>query len=135
MAKTTIWHADLKHALDTRRQVRNDVQERIRNGRSDRTSTVRDTADASDANFQQAIDVTLLQMRATMLSDIDDALGRMNAGRYGFCVGCADRIPQERLRALPFAVRCRDCEEQREQELGRARQVALRSASPFSRVA
>jgi DnaK suppressor protein len=91
-------------------------------------------ADTSDENFRQAIDMTLLQMRATTLSHIDDALGQIDAGRYGVCVECGGGIAEGRLRALPFAVRCRDCEHRREQHQGRAREAAMRSASPFLHV-
>jgi RNA polymerase-binding transcription factor DksA len=83
--------------------------------------------------FRQAIDKTLLQTRSATLAHLDDALGQIDSGRYGVCVECGDRISKERLVALPFAVRCRDCEARREQQLGRA-QASQRSASPFSHV-
>jgi len=135
MLKPTIPSADLKRVLTrSRRQVQADLLGRIRDGRSDRTNAVRDMADCSDENLRQAMDLTLLQMRAATLTHIDDALGQIEAGRYGVCVECGDRITAERLRALPFAVRCRDCETRREMHQGRAQQAALRSASPFAYV-
>jgi len=82
-------------------------------------------------NCRPAIDRTLPQMRSATLAHMDDALGQIDAGRYGVCVECGDRIPQERLVALPFAVRCRECEARREQQLGQA-QARQRSASSFS---
>jgi DnaK suppressor protein len=33
---------------------------------------------------------------------------------YGDCFECGDEIAEARLRALPFAVRCRECEQSRE---------------------
>jgi DnaK suppressor protein len=134
MAKPTTHTATLKQALTrSRREVTDDVRGRLRDGRNDRTNAVRDMVDMSDDNFRQAIDMTLLQMQAATLTRIDDALGQIDAGRYGVCVECGDRISQERLIALPFAVRCRECEARREQQLGRA-QARSRSASPFSHV-
>jgi DnaK suppressor protein len=134
MAKPTTHTADLKQALThSQGQVRDDIRGRLRDGRSDRTNAVRDMVDTSDDNVRQAIDTTLLQMRAATLKHIDDALGQIDAGRYGVCVECGDRISQERLVALPFAVRCRECEARREQQLGRT-QARLRSALPFSHV-
>lgn len=47
---------------------------------------------------------------------IDDALMRLDAGKYGSCLECAREISEQRLRALPFAVRCQACEERREQD-------------------
>jgi RNA polymerase-binding transcription factor DksA len=45
------------------------------------------------------------------------------------CVECAGEIPARRLEALPFALRCRACEEGREHEQGRARESAQRRDS------
>jgi RNA polymerase-binding transcription factor DksA len=58
------------------------------------------------------------------LTRIDEALVRLDAGEYGACVECGDEISEPRLRALPFAVRCRSCEETREQNRDNARQLA-----------
>jgi DnaK suppressor protein len=125
--------ADLKQVLTrSRSQVQADVLGRIRDGRTDRTNAVRDMADSSDENLRQAMDLTLLQMRAATLTHIDDALGRIDAGRYGVCVECDDHITEGRLRALPFAVRCRDCETSREMHRGRARHAELKGGLPFS---
>jgi DnaK suppressor protein len=95
---------------------------------------VPDATDASTANFQQAIDMTLLQIKATTLAHIDEALGRIDAGQYGSCVECKGPISGERLRALPFAARCLECEVKREREQGDSRAIAQRDASPFSHV-
>ena len=39
------------------------------------------------------------------------ALGRLGKGTYGDCFECGEAIAGTRLRAVPFAVRCRHCEE------------------------
>jgi RNA polymerase-binding transcription factor DksA len=44
---------------------------------------VRDQLEDSDANNQGDLDFALLQMRAKVLSRIDEALARVDAGRYG----------------------------------------------------
>jgi DnaK suppressor protein len=49
-----------------------------------------------------------------MLKQIDAALRRLEEGSYGDCFECGAEIAQARLRALPFAVRCRECEQSRE---------------------
>ena len=55
-----------------------------------------------------------MQLKAETLKKIDTALGRIEQGDYGNCFECGGEIAEARLRALPFAVRCRDCEEVRE---------------------
>ena len=71
-------------------------------------------------------------MKAETLNKINEALARLEDGRYGLCFECGDEIAEARLRALPFAVRCKDCEEAREMpalQSGRFRSVAVRRAS------
>jgi DnaK suppressor protein len=113
--------------------VQDEVEVRMRAGRtSDRSPGVRDIVDVSDAILQEDIDMALLQMRAETLTRIDEALGRLDAGQYGRCFECGGTIAVGRLRALPFAVRCVDCERGRE-DRGRARQSeARRQLLPFA---
>jgi DnaK suppressor protein len=42
-------------------------------------------------------------MRADTLARVDEALVRLDAGKYGSCVECDGEISERRLRALPFA--------------------------------
>ena len=130
MTDTAIRHADLRQVLSTRRsEVQDEVQSRIRDGRTDRLKEVRDDIEHSDAGIQGDIEFALIQMRAETLTRIDEALGRLDAGQYGFCRECDSEISERRLRALPFAVRCQACEERREQAQGHARQLARQRSS------
>jgi RNA polymerase-binding protein DksA len=40
---------------------------------------------------------------------IDSALTRIQQGKYGLCVKCGKRIPQDRLEAIPYALMCIEC--------------------------
>jgi len=44
------------------------------------------------------------------LQQIDAALARIAAGRYGACVDCGDPIGYERLVAAPYTSRCVSCQ-------------------------
>ena len=126
MTNTANRNADLRQMLfERRREMQDEVQRRIRNGRVDRPKEVRDDLEHSDADIQGDIELALLQMRSETLTRIDEALVRLDAGKYGSCFECAGEISGRRLRALPFAVRCQACEERREKE-GNARQAAQR---------
>jgi RNA polymerase-binding transcription factor len=130
-------NADLRHVLrERRREMQDDIQSRIRNGRTGRAREVGDDLEHSDADIQDDIEAALLQMRAETLTRIDDALVRVDAGEYGSSLECDGEIAERRLRALPFAVRCQACEERREQEQRDARQLAHQrdSLSLFSNV-
>ncbi|HET9360488.1 MAG TPA: TraR/DksA C4-type zinc finger protein [Vicinamibacterales bacterium] len=127
MSDTTIRTAGLKHMLyERRREIRGEVQSRIRDGRLDRSTEVCDDLELSDADMRGDVEFTLLQMRTETLIRIDEALVRLDAGTYGSCVACAGEIAERRLRALPFAARCQACETRREQEDRRAGQPSQR---------
>lgn len=42
---------------------------------------------------------------------IDQALARIKNGNYGICAKCGIKIPEARLKALPYATTCIDCAE------------------------
>jgi Ca2+-binding EF-hand superfamily protein len=70
MTDTTIRNAELRQMLSARRrELQDDVQSRIRLGRTDRPKEVRDIVEDSDADSQGDIEFALLQMRAETLSD------------------------------------------------------------------
>ena len=48
------------------------------------------------------------------LKSIEAALVRIQQGRYGLCMKCSNRIPRERLEALPYAVLCINCQKSEE---------------------
>ena len=109
---------DLRTFLESRRrELVHDVQHRIRAARGDRgiDREVLDVAESSDVDSQHDIGFALIQLKAETLNRIDAALSRLEDGSYGECFECGNQIADARLRALPFAVRCRDCEERREE--------------------
>ena len=60
---------------------------------------------------------TLSESARREVMQIDAALRRMDEGEYGRCVDCGQEIPVDRLRALPFTLRCQEDEEERERKL------------------
>jgi DnaK suppressor protein len=69
-----------------------------------------------------------MDRRTQQATQIQDALARLADGRYGFCQECDEFIGVPRLRALPFAQRCRDCQGQAERRA--RREVALSRETP-----
>ena len=112
-------YADLRKILEGRRnEILSEVQGRIRGVRAEgsqsKLNEVFDAGESSDADIQEDIEFALIQMKAETLTKINEALARLEEGHYGNCFECGDEIAEARLRALPFAVRCKDCEEARE---------------------
>jgi DnaK suppressor protein len=128
---------ELKRILEERRrEILSEVQGRMRDVRAEAASGegqgVLDTAESSEADIQDDIEFALIQMKAETLHKIEEALIRLEENTYGNCFECGDEINERRLRALPFAVRCKDCEEARELAERRERQLASRrSAAGF----
>ncbi len=125
---------DLKQMLEERkRQILSQVHEKIRDVRTEnggvKVNAVLDPGESSEAGIQEDIEFALIQMKAETLNKINEALGRLEEGAYGNCFECGEEISQPRLRALPFAVRCIDCEEARETAQKRERQMAQRQAA------
>jgi DnaK suppressor protein len=116
--------------IERRRELQQDLQGRIREGRAGRANEGRDELEHSDDDSQGELDLALLQMRTETLTRIDEALKRLVAGQYGSCLECGKDIAERRLRALPFAVRCQGCEEEREQAQGLARHRVQQRGSP-----
>jgi DnaK suppressor protein len=120
---------ELKQMLeDRRREILNEVQSRIKDVRTEGagglTAGVVDAEETSVADIQEDIELALIQMKAETLTRINEALGRLEENTYGRCNECGQEISQPRLRALPFAIRCKDCEEARERAMERERQLS-----------
>jgi DnaK suppressor protein len=128
-------YSDLKLMLeDRRREILNEVQGKIRNQREDNTwgrvNEVLDAGESSEVDIQEDIEFALIQMKAETLTKINEALGRLEEGTYGYCSDCGGEISEPRLRALPFAVRCKECEESREVAVEREKVAAQRRNGP-----
>ncbi len=125
-------YAELKHMLDERRkEIQAEVKGKMRGVREEGTwggklNEVLDAVESSEADIQEDLEFALIQMKSETLNKINDALARLDHGDYGYCYECGDEIAEKRLRALPFAVRCKDCEEQRENAEQRERQMNAR---------
>ena len=104
-----------------RRELINDIASRLRESRAARPNAAGDISDVSDVDVEEDLDHSLLQMRSETLARIDDAIQRLDAGKYGWCVECDNEIAARRLLALPFAVRCRACEDSRERPAAQRR--------------
>lgn len=123
-------YGELKRILDERRrEMLGEVHNKIKTVRTEGASGMIQTVemgDASKADVHDDIEFALIQMKAETLQKIEAALARLEEGEYGYCSECGDDIAQQRLRALPFALRCKDCEEAREVAQQRARMSTQR---------
>jgi DnaK suppressor protein len=130
--ETRTRYSDLRQMLDSRRrEIQAEVAGKMRGVREEGTwggkmNEVFDAVESAEADIQEDIEFALVQMKSETLNKINDALSRLEHGEYGNCFDCGEEIAEKRLRALPFAVRCKDCEETRENAEQRERQLAAR---------
>jgi len=119
----------LKGMLEDRRR---EIHEKLRSLREQvpvDAPDVRDAEEQSVDDFVREVDLALMQMKSETLKKIDQAIVRLEAGTYGRCQECDAEIPPARLRALPFAALCRDCQEEAESNVR-----AQREAKAFERL-
>ena len=122
----------LKGMLEDRRR---EIHEKLRSLREQipvDSPDVKDAEEQSVDDFVQEVDLALMQMKSETLKKIDEAISRLEEGTYGRCEECDAEIPAPRLRALPFASLCRDCQESAEEERASERSQDTRVFSAFS---
>ena len=125
---------ELERMLEGRRlEIMGEVQHKLRDVRTQGAAIpqqgVRDEAESSEAKIQDDIEFALLQMKAETLNQIGKAVARLAEGTYGNCYECRAEIAEQRLRALPFAIRCTGCEEALEVVHQRERVLAAHRGS------
>lgn len=76
--------------------------------------SVLDDADLSFVDLSEDISLKQLSAHRESLIKIDESLRKLTEGTYGICEECGDEISVERLKIIPFATCCRDCQEKRE---------------------
>ncbi|MBT9537398.1 MAG: TraR/DksA C4-type zinc finger protein [Nitrospirae bacterium] len=77
--------------------------------------TALDDGDWSVVDLSEDISLRQLSNHREVMVKIDAALGKLQEGTYGICEDCGGKISEERLKVLPFAIYCRDCQEKIEQ--------------------
>ncbi|HBE69513.1 MAG TPA: molecular chaperone DnaK [Planctomycetaceae bacterium] len=69
-----------------------------------------DCADIAAEAISGTLSSHLVAAEAEQLNAIEDALTRLGLGEFGDCADCNLPIPLERLRALPQATLCIECQ-------------------------
>jgi DnaK suppressor protein len=94
---------------------------------------VRDAEEQSVEDFVQDVELALMEMKSETLAQIDEAIRRLEKGDYGTCAHCGREIPEARLKALPFATLCRECQENEEEAKASVRSES-RAMSSFATI-
>ncbi len=111
-----------------RRALKNKLAELDENRSAGRWSLAIETsADELDRiQFRQERELAMddLNRNCELLREVRAALNRINAGTFGICLGCEEKIGLKRLSAVPWAASCIACQEAADKRTGQSRSGA-----------
>ena len=81
----------------------------LREDRSDLSNMPIHMADAGTDSYEQEFTLELMDSERKLISEIDQALDRIDEGTYGICQVNGEPIPKPRLEAIPWARYCVGC--------------------------
>ena len=104
--------------LEEREQVLKAVEDLLARRRmaqaEQRDDAVPDVADMALQDATEEQQISLMELKDGTREQIDEALLRLADGTYGICEDCSHEISARRLKAVPFARRCIQCQEKTE---------------------
>lgn len=103
------WRQDLQHQIDALLAQQREEQTQLR---EESVADVEDLSLRDSTGHQQ---LSILEGRNRTRLQLDAALQRLDEGTYGLCEDCLQPINEKRLEAVPFAIRCIDCQRHAEQ--------------------
>jgi len=71
-------------------------------------------ADLASETFEREKDLAIGESVESMIHKVINALEKIDRGTYGTCDACGKPIKKARLKALPFATLCLDCQDRLE---------------------
>lgn len=119
LAKSTVqrFQTRLEEERERLSEVIREIEEEQEGVRLTETSSERspdpNTAEGGSLAFEIEKELSLSRNAADLLTQVQEALVRIDEGTYGNCAGCGKPIPVARLEALPYASLCVECAAQR----------------------
>ncbi len=105
-----LWQMLLEKKNEVQKQIDDLILQRREEQERWRGEPAMDVQDMAyrDSSADQLL--SLLEIRYRMRVTLDEALTRLREGTYGFCNECGEPVSNARLKALPFAKTCFDCQ-------------------------
>ena len=101
-----------KRLLEQQKQIMSLYEHDLRVGQEASDEGSEDIVDRANNSYNREFMFALSDTERKILLEIENALERLDEGLYGGCLNCKDDIPKARLRAVPWARYCVDCQEQ-----------------------
>jgi DnaK suppressor protein len=109
----------LRRKSDLWQEISEDIEDDAREEYQDLVQSIRDGSDRALAELEETTVISYVKLKVQEIEKIEEALKRMEAGKYGSCRSCGGWIRPDRLKVVPYSVRCRACQEKQE-KLARA---------------
>ncbi len=103
---------------DRRHHLLNEVRMRLNEFKNSGSDKLTDTADIASNLIEDEIVMSIAQCEAREIAQIDNALKKIQKGKYGICECCGKSINKQRLMAIPFVNLCVKCKEDEERYEG-----------------
>lgn len=101
-----------KRLVEQQEQIYSLYEHDLKVGQQASDEGTEDIVDRANNSYNREFMFALSDTERQILIEIDGALQRMESGTYGSCAHCSIEIAKARLRALPWAKYCIDCQEQ-----------------------
>ena len=96
------------------KEARQEIKKFVSGADRHLVETALDNGDWSIIDLSTDINLSLLSTHKEDLTKMDESLRKLAEGTYGVCEDCGKEVSEERLKVLPFAIYCRDCQEKKE---------------------
>jgi DnaK suppressor protein len=93
-----VWKAELSQDID-----------RTVHTMQDEATLFADPNDRASQESDMALELRNRDRERKLIKKIDETIGKIEAGDYGYCEGCGVEIGLKRLEARPTATLCIDC--------------------------
>lgn len=106
---------EFRQTLETkRRELLNLYAHDVRMGQEANDESADDSVDRANNSFSRELMFSLSDSERQMLILVEEALDRIDKDEYAHCSHCGRQIGLARLKAVPWARYCIDCQESEE---------------------
>ena len=101
---------EIKKKLETKKnEIEQRLQALLKDKRRYGEAIPQDFSDQAQMIENDEVIDSLDKLEREELSQINEALKKLENGSYGVCINCNSEISINRLRAMPYALLCIDC--------------------------
>ena len=98
------------------KSIAHDASKTPRDASGDLSGYTLHMADMAADTYERELSMNIVSSEQELLYQIDDALKRLDDGSFGVCQHCNQPIAMSRLKAIPYASLCLECQRAKEQK-------------------